>query len=127
MKYELDLSLQIINPRTRYRIARVDKTRLLGFPEHDTFVLQEGDNEPGYADFLKRYGKENIDAEPAQIILCNPEQLKEISSLVDRLKIEEKEIEKILKRGNAEKFEELTEDHANKFIKWLNNKLKGEK
>ena len=117
--YELDLCLRVfrrgmVDPPT----AAVHKSRLIGFPESDTFPLD-------YADFAIRYGKDYIESEATQIILASESDVKEIERLVGVLKITDDEIEKILTRAAASSWSEISNDHAAKTLKWLSGKMTG--
>jgi len=114
--YELDLTLRLEKAgASRYAVVR--KSRLVGFPEGERFALD-------YAEFAKRYGKDFIDAPVAAITLAKPEQVAEILRLLELVKVEEKEIEKILSKANAEEWAELTEAQASATVAWLKGKVK---
>lgn len=115
--YELDLTLQVVKQGpSRYGIVK--KSRLLGFPDGDRFDLD-------YAEFAKRYGKDFIEAETKTITLASPESVAEIKRLVALLSISEEDVDKVLKKGAADKIEELSEEHAKKTITWLQAKIAG--
>lgn len=113
--YELDLTLHL-QKRGPQRIAIVRKSRLLGFPESDTFPLE-------YAEFAARYGKDFIEAESKPIVLASAEQVAEITRLLDVVKLAEGEFEKLLTKANADSIQELNEDQAAKTLAWLNKKI----
>lgn len=123
VKYDLHLCLRIQNPERGMRVASVDKSRLLGFPEHDTFILQNGKQDLGYAEFAKRYGQDYLEAESTVVTLASPEQVAEITRLVGVLKIDEGEMDKLLDKAGADEYSDLTEEQASKTIKWLKKKL----
>lgn len=112
--YELDLTLRL-EKRGNSRVAVVRKSRLLGFPEGDTFPLE-------YAEFGTRYGKDFIEGKVSQIVLATPEQVSEINKLMETVKVDEKDIEKLLTKANAENFSELTTEQAIATIAWLRKK-----
>lgn len=112
--YELGLTLRL-EKRGNSRIAVVRKSRLVGFPEGDSFPLE-------YSEFGTRYGKDFIESAVSHITLASDEQVLEITKLLDIVKIDAKEIEKILSKANAETWSELTTDQAAATINWLRKK-----
>ena len=112
--YELDLTLRL-EKRGLSRIAVVRKSRLTGFPEGDTFPLE-------YKAFAERYGIDYIEAPTSQIVLATPEQVSEIKKLLEVVKVDPKDIEKIFSKANADSWEELTTEHAGVTISWLKKK-----
>jgi hypothetical protein len=112
--YELDLTLRL-EKRGNSRIAVIRKSRLVGFPEGEQFPLE-------YAEFASRYGKDFIESAVKSITLATDEQVAEITKLLDVVKIEAKEIEKILSKANAETWAELTTEQAAATVTWLRKK-----
>ncbi|MCC7515566.1 MAG: AAA family ATPase [Bacteroidia bacterium] len=113
--YELDLTLRL-EKRGNSRYGVVRKSRLLGFPEGESFPLE-------YVEFAKRYGKDFIEASVNQIVIATEEQVAEISKLVDLLKIDEKDIAKIMSKANAENWSELTKEQAESTLSWLKKRI----
>jgi hypothetical protein len=113
--FELDLTLQVVK-RGASRIAIVKKSRLTGFPDADQFPLE-------YTDFSDRYGKDIIEATSVPIQLASPEQVAEITRLVDTVKVDQADIDKALTRASAESYSELNVDQAAKLITWLKKKI----
>jgi len=113
--YELDLTFHC-QRRGASRVAVVKKSRLLGFPEGQSFSLE-------FSDFAERYGKDVIEKEASQIILATPEQVAEINRLVELLNIGQDVTGKWLEKANAENFSELNIDQATKVINSLKTKL----
>lgn len=113
--YSLDLAFQA-QKRGASRVAVVKKSRLLGFPEGESFPLE-------FSDFSTRYGKDIIEKAAAPIVLATEEQVSEIRRLVELLKIDSEVIEKWFEKANVERFEEFTTDTAAKTIKSLTAKL----
>ena len=89
---------------------------MLGFPEGESFPLE-------YGEFAKRYGQDFIESKVKQIVLATPEQVAEIIKLIDLIKIDEKEIAKILLKGNVENWTELTQKQAMATVSWLKKKI----
>jgi len=115
--YELDLTLRL-EKRGASRFAVVRKSRLLGFPEGESFPLV-------YAEFAQRYGKDFIEGSVGQITLAESGQVAEIKRLLELVKVDEKEVAKILSKANAETWGELTIDQAQSTIAWLKKKVEG--
>lgn len=113
--YELDLTLQAVK-KGPARIAIVRKSRLTGFQDADQFELD-------YTTFGGRYGKDFIEAPTKQITLATPAQVSEIKRLLEVVKVTEAEIEKVMTKAGAEKWEEFSDDQADKTIKWLGKKI----
>lgn len=114
--YELDLCFQVVK-RGPQRTAAVKKSRLVGFPEGDTFELD-------YKTFAERYGVDIIQRAGKSLVLATTEQVAEIKRMVELLKIEPAVTEKWLDKANAEKFEEFNTDQAAKIIELLKSKIK---
>lgn len=114
--YSLDLAFHA-QKRGPSRVAVVKKSRLLGFPEGESFPLE-------FADFSERYGKDIIEKAVTPIALATTEHVSEIERLVGLLKIEPDTIEKWFEKANVEKFSEFSVDTADKIIKSLTSKLK---
>lgn len=115
--YELDLTLRL-EKRGSSRVAVVRKSRLLGFPEGESFPLE-------YLEFEKRYGRDFIYAMPIPVVLATQPQVAEIEHLINVIKVSDEEIERILTKAKAEKWDELTTDQANTTIVWLKKKIGG--
>ncbi len=119
--YELDLGLRVIRRGKEYPpVAVIHKSRLQGFPLGETFSLD-------YDTFSNRYGKDYIEAITKTIVLATPEQIAEITRLVEIQKLPDEQIEKILTKAGAENFAELKTDQAADTITWLNKRITGGK
>jgi hypothetical protein len=114
--YSLDLAFQA-QKRGPSRVSITRKSRLLGFPEGESFPLD-------FAAFSERYGKDIIEKAATPIVLATVGQVAEIERLVGLLKIEPETVEKWFEKANVEKFSEFTADTADKTIKSLTAKLK---
>ena len=117
--YELDLTLRL-EKRGNSRYAVVRKSRLLGFPEGESFPSD-------YAEFAKRYGKDFIEGAVSQIVLASDAQVAEILRLLELVKVDPKEVEKILSKANADSWAELTDTQAAATINWLTKRITGGK
>lgn len=115
LEYELHLCLQVTKNGTN-RNARVKKSRLVGFPDAESFPWS-------YAEFAKRYGKDVIESDVKQITLATPEQLAEVKRLTDLLKIPQDDINKVFLKHSVTAFDEMDTDTINKLIGGLKSKL----
>jgi len=115
LPYELDLAFQCTKKGAK-RSAIVKKSRLLGFQEAENFELDFGQ-------FAARYGKDFIEAEAKPVVLATPEQVAEINSLLEVVRIEPGFIDKLLTKAKAETFAELNEEQAAKTITLLRSKV----
>lgn len=123
--YELDLTLRIEKHSSGYRTATVFKSRLTGFPDGDRFSLQEKGVDVGYAEYAARYGKDFIEAAPKAIVLATAEQCAEIRRLLEVVKVTEESVRKILEKAQAETWEELNIEQAEKTVSYLTGLVKG--
>lgn len=114
--YELDLWLHATK-RGPARTLTVKGSRLVGFPEGETFPLE-------YADFAQRYGRDIIEKAATPISIATAEQVAEITRLIDLLKVDKDTVDKWLDKANAESLAELNTDQAAKVIKSLQDKIK---
>lgn len=114
--YELDLTFQVVK-RGPNRQALIKKSRLVGFPESESFVLD-------YQGFAERYGKDVIEKGVTPIALASAEQVSEINRLVELLKIDAATTGKWLEKANAETFAEFNTEQAQKVITNLQSKIK---
>jgi AAA domain len=111
LSYELHLALNITKQGPS-RLARIGKSRLLGFEEGTTFPWS-------YADFADRYGREVIESEVTQIVLATLEQLAEVERLVALVKLPEGQVEKWLTAAGVAEWAEMDTDRVNKAIAHL--------
>lgn len=118
--YELDLTLRFVKHGLD-RVAVIRKSRLLGFPEGDSFPIEE--NIGGYEEFGKRYGIDFIESEVKSITMASKEQVEEIEHILSKITINEKDIKKILSKASAESWAELSDKQAESTIIWLKKKL----
>lgn len=116
LEYELHLALNI-QKRGNSRVAVVNKTRLVGFEDQETFPWS-------YEAFAKKYGKDIMEAPAVPIVLATGEQVAEIKRLVELLKTEPATIQKWLERFNAEAYEDFNQEQATTIITGLTAKLK---
>ena len=121
--YELDLTLWLRKHGKGFRTATVYKTRLEGFEDGDRFPLQDKGTDVGFEEFERRYGGAAIQAPVKSITLATPEQLAEIRSLLDTIKIPEKDLESMLTKANVETWADLETNEAQKAINYFRKKV----
>lgn len=78
-----------------------------------------------YPVFSQIYGKETIEKPPVPVVPASPEQTAEIMRLIALLKISEEETARWLTKAEAEEIEDLSKEHADKILTFLNDKVKG--
>lgn len=113
--YELDLAVQAVK-RGPSRIAIVKKSRLTAFPDNEQFPLD-------YAEFAARHGKEVVESEGSVITLALPDQVAEVTKLMDLLKVDPADAQKWLDKANATSLAEMSSEHIAKLIEFLRKKL----
>jgi hypothetical protein len=116
LEYELHLALHA-QKRGPARTANVRKSRLLGFPDADSFALD-------YQEFATRYGKDIIESKAKVIILATPEQVTEVKALLENVRISEDEIQKWFTKAGVESWQEMTSEQITKCIGFLKGKVK---
>lgn len=119
LEYELHLCLRVVK-EGESRKAYIKKSRLKEFPDASKFDWS-------YAEFVKKYGKDVMEAQAKQIVLATAEQIKELNDLLEVIKLPEGETEKWLKKANVEKFEEMDTDKIASCIMHLKTKKEGVK
>lgn len=113
--YELDLAVQAVK-RGPQRIAIVKKSRLIAFPDGETFPLD-------YAEFSARHGKESVEAEAGVITLALPEQIAEVKKLLDIVKIAPTDIEKGFNKAGVSDWSEMTTEQIAQWQTFLRKKI----
>lgn len=113
--YELHLILHIVKDGNK-RGAKVGKSRLLGFPEGQTFPWS-------YAEFSQRYGRDVIEQQSVPIVLATQAQVAELTRLLDTVKLPEGTTDKWLKKAEVDGWHEMTSDVIGKCIASLKAKL----
>lgn len=116
LDYELDLCLNIVKMGDS-RKAFVKKSRLLEFPDASSFPWS-------YEDFATKYGKSVIEGKVTQIVLATPEQLAELATLLEVVKLPEGEADKWLKKANAESFADMDSAKIQACINMLKTRIK---
>lgn len=111
LEYELHLCLNILKQGKDHK-ARVTKTRLTGFAAAEVFPWS-------YAEFSSRYGKDVIEQGAKQIVLATPEQINQVKTLIDTIKLPEGQVEKWFKAASCEAWEEMDGEKAQKVIDYI--------
>ncbi len=112
LDYELHLSMNITKAGPS-RKARVTKTRLLEFPDAETFDWS-------YASFADRYGRAVIESAATPTEMATPEQAKQFADLLAVVKVDQKILDKWEENGEAN---ELARDDLQKRIDYLTKLL----
>lgn len=113
--YELDLAIQAVKQGPS-RVAVVKKSRLANFPDGQRFPLD-------YAEFSARHGKEAVEADAAPIVLALPDQVKEVTALLEIVKHDPAEVQKWFAKAGVENFSEMSGEQIAKCIDFLKKKL----
>ncbi len=119
LDYELDLWLETkLVGTTRY--ATVVKSRVEGFPVGTDIDLD-------FNSFERLYGKAVVEGPVKPIVLATSSQVAEVKRLVDLLKVPQEDFDKWLTKAQATDPEDLSQENADKMLKFLNDKIKGAK
>lgn len=110
LEYELHLALRIAKVTPTTRKAYVGKSRLLAFPEGESFDWS-------YTEFAKRYGKDVMESQVTPAELATEEQVTEFKSLSAKLNIPVEIREKL----EAEPPTEMERVKIEKWLVWLRN------
>lgn len=118
LDYLFDLVFNI-QKRGKERFGIVRKTRVAGFPDGETFPFT-------YDEIADRYGREILERKAVAEVLASPEQVGELTRLIELLKVPETTVDKWLDKANAEAIKELPQSVAQKCIDHLNQQVRGE-
>lgn len=111
LDYLFDLVFEL-QKRGKERVGVVRKTRIEAFPEGDIFPFT-------YTEVADRYGREILERKAAVQTLASPDQVKELSTLLEARKDGDDLREKWLDKARAETLNELPADVAAKCIDFL--------
>jgi AAA domain len=111
LEYELHLALNIAKEGSQ-RVARVRKSRLLGFPDSSAFPWS-------YEEFASRYGKDVIEKEGQHIELATKEQLVELRGALELVTLPPDQTEKWFKAAKVSSFEEMDAAKVSKLISYV--------
>jgi len=115
LDYIFDIVFEI-QKRGKERVGLVKKTRIQSFQDDETFPFS-------YDEIAERYGRKNLEKDAVAETLATPEQVEELTKLVDLLKVDEEIITKWLKKADSECFEEMESSSIEKCIEHLKSKL----
>jgi RecA/RadA recombinase len=115
LEFILDLWIEM-EKEGRNRFFTVKKSRIASLPQDERFPLD-------FKKFAEIYGREKIESAAKPIILATPEQVAELTHLVEIVKVEQTTLDKWLTAADAETWAELTGDQINKCINALKSKL----
>jgi len=118
LDYLFDLVFEI-QKRGDKRVGMVRKSRIESFPDTDTFPFS-------YDEIAKRYGREVLERDAAPQELATPEQVKELTRLIDLLKTPEETYTKWKTKASAEEWTEMPRDAMDKCINYLKSTIQGE-
>lgn len=113
--YELDLAIQAVK-RGPQRMALVKKSRITAFPDGETFPLE-------YAEFAARHGKEAVEAGAGTITLALPEQVAEVTKLLEIVKVSEADIQKGFDKAGVSTWAEMTTDQIAVWQNFLKKRI----
>ncbi len=76
-----------------------------------------------YTNFLKFYGSEVIERETVPVAMATPEQVAEITHLLDIVKVNDEDITKLFTKHDVDEWGELTGEVIQKYIDTLKKKI----
>lgn len=115
LEYELDLAINVIKAGPK-RIGRIRKSRMAAFPQGEAFDFN-------YDEFADRVGRDVIEAPPTPVMCTTPDQLTEITRLLDVVKLDEGTVDKWLAAANVSSWDEMPEERATKAIEYLRGRI----
>lgn len=124
-----------INEKMAYSLGSVLNMRLYGktrklFVEKSRYTqLKTGetlDFDDGYNVIESLFGKEIFTRESKAVELATKEQIKEITRLIELLKVPEETVQKWKMGAKTESFDTMEREKIQKWIEYLTSKLKGE-
>lgn len=118
LDYLFDLVFEI-QKRGDKRIGIVKKSRIESFPDTDTFAFN-------YEEIANKFGKEVLERDAKPQELATPEQVKELTRLIELLKTPEEIYTKWKSKASAEEWSEMPRDAMEKCIQYLKSTIQGE-
>jgi hypothetical protein len=118
LDYLFDLVFEI-QKRGNHRVGLIKKSRIEGLPDGESFPFS-------YDEIANRYGRDVIERDAIAQELAMPEQVKEITRLIDLLKVSEETYSKWLDKSNSDSWEDMQKLDIQKCIDHLQSKIKGE-
>lgn len=98
------------------RVGIVKKSRIEHFPDGDVFPFS-------YEEVANRYGKEVLERDAVCEVLATPEQVAELTRLIELVKLPDETIDKWKARADAESFEEMNTESIQKCINFIKEKF----
>lgn len=117
LDYLFDLALELRKIKgSNVRTGIVVKSRIKTFEESESFPFS-------YEEVSKRYGKDLIEKENKTEKLATEQQVKELKSFVELLKVPEEITNKWIMKANSTSFDEMTSIDIQKCIDFLKIKI----
>ncbi len=116
LDYLFDIVFEVQKRGKNQRVGIVKKTRYEGFEDSEQFPFS-------YEELQKRYGKDILEREAVAEVLAAPEQVAQLTHLVDVFKEPQENIQKWLDKAQAETFNEMNQDVIQKLIVHMEKKL----
>src|SRR6478752_1805467 len=117
LDYWFDLVIEL-GKKGKKRMGKVAKTRIETFPDEDVF-------EWSYDAIKKRYDASILEREAQQVALATPEQVREVTDLLNIVRLPEGLVDKWLAKAQVDTFEDMPADMINKCIEYVKNRLPG--
>jgi AAA domain len=117
LDYLFDLVFEI-QKRGPQRVALIKKSRVESFKESDVFPFS-------YEEVAKRYGLHILEKEAQAEELASPEQVAEIIRLIELLRVPEESVDKWLKKGESDNWEEMNSNSIQAVIDHLLKVING--
>lgn len=118
LDYLFDLVFEI-QKRGTHRVGLIKKSRIESFPDGESFPFS-------YDEIAQRYGRHILERDAVAQELATSEQVKEITRLIDLLKVPEEMYQKWLDKASSEGWEDMQKDSIQKCIDHLKSKIQGE-
>lgn len=115
LEYELDLVVQVFKTGDTRR-GRVRKSRIAAFAHASIF-------EWDYGIFSDMYGRDVVEQKSEPVICTTPQQIAEISHLLEIIKLEDGTVDKWLAAANVSSWDEMPTERAAKAIEYLKGRL----
>lgn len=115
LDYLFDLIIEV-QKRGKDRVALIKGSRFEQFHEDEVFPFS-------YEEIARRYGAEVLEKDSTPENIATPEQVKELKSLIDLIKIPEETWQKWLDKANSERWEEMPFDAMEKCIAHLRKEI----
>lgn len=119
LEYELHLVLRVSKigiGNNAKRFSHVGKSRLIGFPEGESFDWS-------YSAFAERYGRDVIEKATVPVVLASVEQVAEVTRLLDIVKLPDGLVDKWMTKACVEEFGEMDQVTIAKCINFLRERL----